>query len=164
MFRFLQRWTIRAGLAVMRRYWRLAHPLSVGIRAVVRDGEGRILLARHVYGDDKLHLPGGGVKRRETLVDALVRELREETGLVATVDPTELLLLGVYSNFSEGKSDHVTVFVVEADQWHGTVEPDGVEVAGLTFASAADLPDNVSDGTRRRIAELLGEREVTFRW
>ena len=51
---------------------------------VVRDGE--ILLVRHLKkGKTYWLLPGGGVKFGETLADALVRELKEETNLEVEV-------------------------------------------------------------------------------
>lgn len=47
--------------------------------------EGRIVLVRHRAGDAVYHLlPGGGVERGEGMGEALVREIREETGLVAS--------------------------------------------------------------------------------
>lgn len=48
--------------------------------------DGRVVLVRHRAGKSTYHLlPGGGVRYRETLRDALVREIREETGLIAQV-------------------------------------------------------------------------------
>lgn len=45
--------------------------------------DGRVVLVRHRAGSSTYHLlPGGGVRHRETLEDALVREVAEETGLV----------------------------------------------------------------------------------
>ncbi|WP_159081603.1 NUDIX domain-containing protein [Nocardioides sediminis] len=48
------------------------------------DGEGRVLLARHRINEGTTVWvgPGGGVEDGETLVEALARELSEETGLV----------------------------------------------------------------------------------
>jgi ADP-ribose pyrophosphatase YjhB (NUDIX family) len=59
------------------------------VAAVVLDPIGRIVLVRHRRGDSVYHLlPGGGVEARETLEEALVREVREETGFeVALGEP-----------------------------------------------------------------------------
>lgn len=44
--------------------------------------DGGLVLVRHRAGASTYHLlPGGGVRYRETLGDALVREVEEETGL-----------------------------------------------------------------------------------
>ncbi len=48
--------------------------------------DGKIVLVRHRKGDRTYHLlPGGGVTWGETLEDSLIREVREETGLVASI-------------------------------------------------------------------------------
>ena len=54
------------------------------------DGEGRILLARRAGEPErgKWDLPGGFIEEEEHPLDALVRELHEETGL--EVEPLEL--------------------------------------------------------------------------
>jgi 8-oxo-dGTP diphosphatase len=51
--------------------------------AVVRDGEGRLLLVRRGRepGRGRWSLPGGRVEPGETAAQAAVREVREETGL-----------------------------------------------------------------------------------
>jgi len=47
---------------------------------------GRVVLVRHRAGSSTYHLlPGGGVGYRETLAEALTREIAEETGLQAEV-------------------------------------------------------------------------------
>lgn len=52
--------------------------------AAVLPYDGRIVLVRHRKGDAVYHLlPGGGVEVGESVGDALVREVREETGLIA---------------------------------------------------------------------------------
>lgn len=54
--------------------------------------DGKIVVARHRAGSKTYHLlPGGGVEYRETLADALVREVQEETGLL--VEPLDVLFI-----------------------------------------------------------------------
>lgn len=61
-------------------------------RVLLLDGDGRILLFRCYLDSSRPGLghcwvtPGGGVNDGETLVEAAVRELREETGLVVRCD------------------------------------------------------------------------------
>jgi ADP-ribose pyrophosphatase YjhB (NUDIX family) len=59
----------------------------VGVGAVVFDREGRVLLVERGKppGVGLWSLPGGRLEPRETLVQAVAREVREETGLVVEV-------------------------------------------------------------------------------
>lgn len=141
------RLVLRVADRLRRLWWRLAGPRTVGVRGVVRDAEGRVLLVRHTYGPPLWHLPGGGVKRRESLTDAVRRELREEVGVVAG----GLRLHGTFSNLQEGKSDHIAVYLV--DDWTER-ETNHAEIDARRFFPLASLPDDVSPGTRRRLDEL----------
>ena len=140
-----------AGMTLRRK---LAEPITLGVRVLlIRDGE--VLLVRHTYRDG-WYLPGGGVKRRETLEDAIRREAREEVG--AALD--SLRLMGVYSNFVEAKSDHIAVFVSEGF----TLTPvQSSEIAELRFVPLTNLPTAVSPGSARRIAEYGAEIDVAAR-
>ena len=53
---------------------------------MIKDGSGRLLLIKrgHEPGKGLWSIPGGRVEAGESDADALVREVREETGLVVT--------------------------------------------------------------------------------
>jgi len=55
------------------------------VGALVRDGSGRVAFVRNRWSDGWV-LPGGDVESGESLHEAAVREVREETGLDATVE------------------------------------------------------------------------------
>ncbi|MBL8159653.1 NUDIX hydrolase [Candidatus Saccharibacteria bacterium] len=56
------------------------------VRVAVLDHESHILLVQNWFGQQLWSLPGGACKRNETPAAAAIRELREETGIVAPVD------------------------------------------------------------------------------
>lgn len=63
--------------------------LITAVSAIVFDTEGQLLLVRRGRppGEGLWTIPGGRVEQGEDLPDALVREVREETGLL--VEPRE---------------------------------------------------------------------------
>ncbi len=75
-------------------YWRFSRGATLGARAMVIDGQGRVFLVKHSYVDG-WHLPGGGVETGETLLAALARELAEEGNIQLTAPPE---LHGVFFN------------------------------------------------------------------
>jgi ADP-ribose pyrophosphatase YjhB (NUDIX family) len=151
---------LRVADRLRRLVWRAFGPRTIGIRGVVVDGEGRVLLVRHSYGRPTWHLPGGGVKRRETLVQALARELREEVRVTIT---GPVRLHGTFSNMSEGKSDHISVFVVE--HWQRDADPEGdAEIEAAAFYAPGGLPETTSPGTGRRVAEWANGQVPAFDW
>jgi ADP-ribose pyrophosphatase YjhB (NUDIX family) len=131
---------------IVRLWWSVARPITVGVRVLlVRDKS--VLLVRHVY-HDAWYLVGGGVKRGESLEQAIRREAAEEVG----AELQHLELFGAYSNFYEGKSDHIAVFKCMAFALTG--QTDG-EIDAVEFFALDSLPDRASPGTRRRIEEHI---------
>src|SRR5687768_16684498 len=138
--------------------WRAIGPRTVGVRGLVLDGDDRVLLVRHTYGAAYWHLPGGGVHRRESIVAALHRELREETGVIVT---GPVRLIGTYSSLTEGKSDHISVFVVDTfEREHA----DSGEIDAARFFPMDELPEDASPATKRRIEDLRRGEVRAFDW
>lgn len=53
-----------------------------GVRVVIPDHEGRILMVKqHHEGRDIWMVPGGGIEAGENSIEAAIREAKEETGL-----------------------------------------------------------------------------------
>jgi ADP-ribose pyrophosphatase YjhB (NUDIX family) len=144
---------------VFHVYWRLARGLTLGVRALVIDGEGRVFLVKHSYVTG-WHLPGGGVEVGETVSEALNRELAEEGNIELTGPP---LLHAVYFNGRVSRRDHVALYIVRDFRQIAEPKPNREIIATDFFAPEA-LPAEATRGTRARIAEVLGDAEVSERW
>lgn len=137
---------------------RLSRGMTLGVRGVAVDADGRVLLVKHTY----LHgwwLPGGGVDRGETTHAAVIRELREEAGVIATGEPR---LLSAHSNEAFFPGDHVLVFRLDAFEMaertsHG-------EIAEIGWFHPHALPAGATRATRDRLAEIFGDAAPDPNW
>lgn len=111
----------------------------------VIDPRGRLLMQER--GDDALHepgrwgYPGGDLEAGEDFVDAAVRELTEETGLV--LDARDLESLGVRQFRSDGcgGDDEFELFAVRTAAAASEVTcGEGVRMAFVDLADVADRP------------------------
>jgi 8-oxo-dGTP pyrophosphatase MutT (NUDIX family) len=115
--------------------------LVPGVGAIIQNQSGEVLLqdrADHgVWG-----LPGGTVEMDETVLEALEREIKEETGLTVV----RSRLLGLYTGPRHDtyypNGDVLQNFCVffHVTEWTGTVEPDRVESHRLEFFGTDALP------------------------
>lgn len=143
---------------LLRTHHRIARGLTLGVRGMVFDEAGRVLLLRHTYMRG-WHFPGGGVERGETAEAALARELVEEAGVVVEGRPS---LMSIYSSHPNFKGDHVLVYRVEA--WSTCRPTSRGEIESVQWFHPDELPDAVTRGTQRRIEEALGRREIDLFW
>ncbi|MCZ8184651.1 MAG: NUDIX domain-containing protein [Beijerinckiaceae bacterium] len=144
---------------VLHLWFYLSRGMTLGVRAIALDGEGRIFLVRHTYMAG-WHLPGGGVEWGQSLLDALAMELREEGNLVAESPPE---LVGLYWNRHVSRRDHVAVYAIRKVQQTGPRLPDR-EIAEARFFPLDSLPEGATAGTRARLAEWLEGRPASPFW
>jgi 8-oxo-dGTP diphosphatase len=142
------------------------HRSIIDVHMILRRRDGKILLGRRrqtSYCDGMLHLPSGHLEQDETAAEAVLRETREEVGVI--VDPADLRLLHVLHRAGDGGADRVGLFYL-ADRWTGSpvnAEPD--RCAELVWADPADLPPDVIAYPAQGIhAGLAGQPYSEFGW
>ena len=138
---------------LLHRVFMLTRGMTLGVRAACFDAQGRIFLVRHTYVPG-WYMPGGGVEREETALDALRKELREEGNLEIV---GEVALFHAYYNRNTSKRDHVLLYRVTVEQTAPRA-PDR-EIAESGFFALDSLPKDTTAATLRRLKELKGEAD-----
>lgn len=117
-------------------------PLMIcGASVIVENERGEILMQLR-SDNGEWGYAGGSVELYETVEDAAVRELHEETGLVAD----ELELLGVFSGesmrytYPNGDQASIVDVVFLCRKYHGTLKCQAGEVEKLAFFPLQQLP------------------------
>ncbi|MBS1962930.1 MAG: NUDIX domain-containing protein [Bdellovibrionales bacterium] len=114
-----------------------------GVRIVVENDSSEILLQRRrdiaIWG-----LPGGGCEEGESVEFAFARELREETGLVAT----EYRAFGISSHpeietftYPNGHVIHSYAVLFHVTKWTGEPDLSNDESQALRFFAPGELPE-----------------------
>ena len=135
-------------------YCFIFRPVRMGVRVVMIQND-KVWLVRHTYLPGWF-LPGGGLKRKETLEQAARREAFEETG----AELREITLIGAYSNFKEWKTDHTIVFLCKDFNINGKTDGEIAEVRAFPLNT---LPANVFSVHRRLIADYAqGKKQPLF--
>lgn len=114
--------------------------MHVRVTGVVIEDGCILLLNQDTDTGRSWSLPGGKVEEGETLAAALVREMREETGL--QVKPGRLLYV---CDHLPGNGTHVVHLTFEAKRMGGMIGDvaEGVDtrpIRGVEFVKLADLP------------------------
>jgi ADP-ribose pyrophosphatase YjhB (NUDIX family) len=142
---------------LLRRYVGHDPVILPGIEAVVRNENGDILMARRI-GDGRLDIPGGLCDLGETTTAAVIREVREETGLI--VEPVRII--GVYSEgmkieYTNGDIMHGVGVAFECRLTGGTLRADRNEISEVVFLPESELlaqPHPVLPGMQRLWSDI----------
>jgi 8-oxo-dGTP pyrophosphatase MutT (NUDIX family) len=126
----------------------------LGVAAVIFDNQGSVLLVHQSYGHRGWDLPGGGREAKESLHDAIRREVREEVGL----EITSAELTGVY--YEPGVDQHHFTFRCEV-QAVETAKATPPEILEVGFFAPNALPRPVNDFTIQQIEDALFRKPVT---
>jgi 8-oxo-dGTP pyrophosphatase MutT (NUDIX family) len=126
---------------------RIFRPIRLGVRMILVQ-DGKVLMVRHTYMRG-WHFPGGAMNRGETPLEAAAREAREEAGVELLEAPA---LVGIYSSFGTGKSDHVAVYICRnfrlahaSDRW---------EIAEIKLFALDEVPPQLGARWRALLREL----------
>lgn len=131
--------------------------IRIRVQALIFNKEGKILLVKHIKnGKEYYVLPGGGVEYRESLVSALIRELREELGIEKVFS---VKFLRVREFIDESSDRHVIdlyyYVVADVEKVHLT-ENDGI-LSGFGFFSLEELKNIVVYPSYSFICDLVSE-------
>jgi ADP-ribose pyrophosphatase YjhB (NUDIX family) len=147
----------------------MAGTIRIRVSALVTDGR-RLLVVRHRKdGREYRLLPGGGVEFGEPVLEALEREVREETGLEIE---SGRLLATTETIYPDG-GRHILHLVFHAPRWSGTLrqEPEDERVQGAEWIRTEDLDElpflpDILDSLREQLDAgcSLPARHLCARW
>jgi len=128
--------------------------LLPGVRAILLNDRGEVLLQRRTdvacWG-----LPSGSVELDETALQALQREVREETALEVRRAEPMALYSGPSQRFRYPNGDEIQCFSVAfiVRDWTGDPQADGVEGSEVRFWPTDALPESLVDIHRETLAD-----------
>ncbi|MFC7619848.1 NUDIX domain-containing protein [Microlunatus sp. GCM10028923] len=116
--------------------------ITPGPRAVIMDDQDRLLLIRR-SDNGAWAMPAGGLELGESIWEALVREVREETGL--TVEAATPFALYTEKRFwftnAYGGQHQLFTVAFRVDRWSGSLLSETDETVDARFFARSNLPE-----------------------
>jgi ADP-ribose pyrophosphatase YjhB (NUDIX family) len=131
-----------------RAIWFITRPHTQGVHAVPLTSDGGIVLVRLTYRSG-WHLPGGGRKKGESERDAVLRELREEIGLVSW---SSCEVVHRFKQMADWRHDSVTVFTLRDVEFRPRRS---LEIAEVRAFPSSKLPSSLSEQQKGRVQHAL---------
>ena len=113
------------------------------------------------FGAGQYHVPAGHLEINETIIDGIIRETLEETGIKLIPEDIDL----AYVMHFRGKSDRLSLFFT-ADHWSGEIENRELHKCdGWEWIPIADLPAITVPYAKQAITDLLAGKHLgLFGW
>jgi len=128
--------------------------LTSAVGSIITDDAGRVLLCQQSQGHRLWGLPGGKVRDAESPIHAVIRDIREETGM-----ETELIeLVGMYQLTGDGCGTglpDVLVYVFRGRLLGAEPAVNTPRIRRLAWFDPDALPHPVTPTTRAAIADAL---------
>lgn len=137
-----------------------ANSLVPSVTAVVRDGEGRLLMI-HKTEEGNWALPGGDMSPGESVADAAIRQVAEETGLRVEITG----LVGIYSSpahvraYDDGEVRQECSVCFRARPQGGELREGGAGATAAEWVAVSGLDAlSIHPSMRTRINDALNDR------
>jgi 8-oxo-dGTP pyrophosphatase MutT (NUDIX family) len=140
------------------------HKLTGDVHLLLLNPEGLVLFGRrHNTGfeDGAWHVPAGHLEASESVVQALIREAKEEVGVTIALEDVEFAHI-MHSSSSGGRA----AFFFTVRQWEGTPENREPEKCSeLAWVPLDALPDHMIDYCRVALDHVAaGEHFSVYGW
>jgi ADP-ribose pyrophosphatase YjhB (NUDIX family) len=142
----------RCAYRILTVGWLVRGTTARGVRCVLGDERGRVLLVRHSYGDRRWMLPGGRLRHSESPAAGGAREIAEEL----RVEADGLKPLGEPGPRERRWAREIHMIEGTIDSG---VRPRAAEIAAAAWCDPSDLPEPVTPETVQAVRLAYGRRD-----